>query len=336
MQKQAAMKWSTPITIEEKKGYLQHGSPMLLMGSCFADNVGEYLRKAKFEIEINPFGTLYNPESIANALDRLISGREYRPEDLQRSGKIWYSYHHHGKFSSTSAEQTLRNINNSLERASAMLKRCERLILTFGTAYVYRLASTGETVANCHKQPAYLFERTLLSVDEIVTRWEKLLQRLAIHAPQCKIVFTISPIRHMSDGAHNNQLSKSTLLLAADRLCKSHSELCDYFPAYEIVLDELRDYRFYADDMAHPSPQAVAYIYEKLCDTYFTDHTRDIAELCLKIDRGLHHRPLAGTDNEGYQQFAQKLITQMRQTEQKEKNIDYNKEIEELKQLISQ
>ena len=336
MQKQATMKWSTPIAIEEKKGYLQHGSPMLLLGSCFADNVGEYLQKAKFDIEINPYGTLYNPESIANALDRLMSGKKYGMEELQKSGEIWYSYHHHGKFSSTSAETTLHNINSSYERATALLSRCERLVVTFGTAYVYRLKSNGETVANCHKQPAQLFERTLLTVDEIVTRWDALLQQFAVHAPQCKVLFTVSPIRHMSDGAHNNQLSKATLLLAVDKLCKSHSDMCDYFPAYEIVLDELRDYRFYADDMAHPSSQAVAYICERLGDTYFTDETRSKAEQCLKIDRSLHHRPLNGTDNDAYRHFAQKLIAQMQQAEQKESNIDYSREIEELKQLISQ
>ena len=330
------MKWSTPIAIEEKKGYLQHGSPMLLLGSCFADNVGEYLQKAKFAIEVNPFGTLYNPESIANALERLIGGRKYTQEELQKSGDIWYSYHHHGKFSTASAQETLQLINDSYERASTMLSRCERLIVTFGTAYVYRLAKSGEVVANCHKQPAQLFERSMLSIDEIVTRWEEILCRVATVAPQCRVLFTVSPIRHMSDGAHNNQLSKSTLLLAVDKLCKNRPDMCSYFPAYEIVLDELRDYRFYADDMAHPSQQAVAYICERLSEAYFTDTTVRIAERCLKIDRSLKHRPLNGTDNEAYRDFAQKLIAQMQQVEHTHKCINYQNEIEELKQIISQ
>ena len=329
------MKWSTPIAIEEKKGYLQHGSPMLFIGSCFADNVGEYLQKAKFDIEINPFGTLYNPESIAMALDRLMSGQSYNINELQRSGDIWYSYHHHGKFSSTSAETTLQSINSSYERAATMLKRCQRLIITFGTAYAYRLRNSGETVANCHKQPAQLFDRTRLQVEEIVVRWQELLKRLKSYAPQCEIIFTVSPIRHMSDGAHNNQLSKSTLLLATDQLCRIYSDFCHYFPAFEIVLDELRDYRFYAEDMAHPSQQAVAYICERLADTYFTDETRNLAERCLKIDRSIHHRPLNGTDNDAYQQFVLKLIAQMQQTEEANKGIDYHKEIEKMKQQIS-
>ena len=329
------MKWNTPIAIEKQKGYLQHGSPMLLLGSCFADNVGEYLQKAKFAIEANPFGTLYNPESIANALERLMCGEEYTIEELQKSGDLWYSYHHHGKFSTPSAETTLRLINDSFTRAVAMLSRCERLIVTFGTAYIYRLAESGEVVANCHKQPAQLFVRTRLEADEIVARWDSLLKRLAYLAPQCKVLFTVSPIRHLSDGAHNNQLSKSTLLLAIDKLCKNNSETCSYFPAYEIVLDELRDYRFYADDMAHPSQQAIGYICERLCDTYFTDATRDIAERCLKIARSLQHRPLNGTDNDAYRQFAQRLIAQMQQAEQLHPCIDYCNEIEELKQQIS-
>lgn len=329
------MKWNTPIVIEEQKGYLQHGSPMLLMGSCFADNVGDYLQKAKFAIECNPFGTLYNPESIANALDRLMSMQEYRQDELLKSGDLWYSYHHHGKFSSTSVEDTLRHINESFNRASSILNRCHHLIVTFGTAYVYRLIESGEVVANCHKQPARLFERTLLQIDEIVERWEKLLKKLSVYAPQCKILFTVSPIRHMSDGAHNNQLSKSTLLLAVDRLCKNHPEWCSYFPAYEIVLDELRDYRFYADDMTHPSQQAVAYICERLSETYFTNETRTIAEHCIKIGRSLRHRPLNGTNNDAYQQFALKLIAEMKQMEQTYQDIDYSKEIEELKQQIS-
>ena len=329
------MKWSTPISIEEEKGYLRHGMPTLLMGSCFADNIGEYLKKGKLTIETNPFGTLYNPESIAMSIERLISQREYSAEELQQSGEIWYSYHHHGKFSSTSAETTLALINESFKRGVAMLSQCERLIVTFGTAYTYRLKSSGTTVANCHKQPATLFTRSRMQVDEIVTRWNEILTQLATHAPQCKVLFTVSPIRHMSDGAHNNQLSKSTLLLAVDELCRNHSKQCSYFPAYEIVLDELRDYRFYAEDMAHPSSQAVAYIYERLTDTYFTEQTRTLCEQCIKIDRSLQHRPLNGTDNESYRQFAQKLIEQMQKVEQTHSSISYQREIEELKQLIS-
>ena len=330
------MKWNTPITIKEQKGYLQHGMPMLFMGSCFAENVGEYLTKAKFDITVNPFGTLYNPESIATALQRLMSGRDFEADELQNSNGLWYSYHHHGRFSQYSPEAALQEINEAFGKASSMMGPCRRLIVTWGTAYVYRLKESGMTVANCHKQPASLFTRHRLTVDEIVASWRELLKRLFDHAPQCEVLFTVSPIRHLSDGAHDNQLSKSTLLLAADALCREFPERCSYFPAYEIVLDELRDYRFYADDMTHPSSQAVAYVCERLSNTYFTPQTQALVEQCLKIERSMGHRPLNGTDNDAYRQFAGKLIEQMRSVEQCTPAISYAREISEIEKLISQ
>lgn len=329
------MKWFTPITIEKQTGYLQHGSPILLLGSCFAENVGEFLARCKFDIEINPFGTLYNPESIANAIERLISNRPFRENELCHDGNLWYSYHHHGKFSQTTVEATLDGINNSYERGVTLLANCQRLVVTFGTAYVYRLASNGMAVTNCHKQPAALFTRERLSVSDIVQRWDDILTQLQAHAPQCKVLFTVSPIRHLRDGAHDNQLSKSTLLLATEHLCKLHSNMCSYFPAYEIVLDELRDYRFYADDMTHPSAQAVTYICNRLVDTYFTDETRQLAERCEKIHRSLQHRPINGCDNNAYRQFAEKLITQMKDIEKECPYISFQEEYNKLKQLNS-
>lgn len=330
------MKWSTPISIKARQGYLQHGIPMLFMGSCFAENVGDYLSRAKFEIEINPFGTLYNPESIATSLQRLMSREPYKPQELGCSNNLWYSYHHHGRFSQYTPEATLQSINAAFDRASTLLPRCRRLIVTWGTAHVYRLKANGSTVANCHKQPASLFTRSRLSVDEIVTSWKKLLKQLFDYAPQCEVLFTVSPIRHMSDGAHDNQLSKSTLLLAVDALCREYPERCSYFPAYEIVLDELRDYRFYADDMTHPSPQAVAYVCQRLSESYFTADTQALVEQCLKIERGINHRPLNGTDNDAYRGFASKLIEQMRSIEMNNPAISFQREISLIEQLISQ
>lgn len=330
------MKWITPIKIDAQKGYLKHNSPMMLIGSCFADNIGSYMSAGKFDLVANPFGTLYNPESIAMAIERLMERREYRAEELCNDGSLWYSYHHHGKFSHERCEETLQHINTSYLQAADMLHRCDRLIVTFGTAYVYRLAESGATVANCHKQPASLFRRTRLDIDAIVARWAKLLERLHAYAPQCNVLFTVSPIRHLSDGAHQNQLSKSTLLLAVDELCKRHREWCSYFPAYEIVLDELRDYRFYAEDMTHPSSQAVEYIYERLGEAYFTPETQALAERCMKIENGLRHRPLNGSNNKNYQAFAQRLMQQMQDIEKQYPPISYEAERMELKQLISQ
>ena len=320
------MKWNTPIVIEAQKGYLQHGKPMLLMGSCFAESMGEYLSMAKFDIDINPFGTLYNPESIAVALHRLIENRCYTEGELRHDGELWYSYHHHGKFSRTASSAALQAINERYKKVADNLPSCQRLIITWGTAYVYRLNENGETVANCHKQPASKFTRTRLSVEEIIVCWRDLLHKIENVAPDCRVLFTVSPIRHLRDGAHDNQLSKSTLLLAADALCKEFPELCSYFPSYEIVLDELRDYRFYAEDMTHPSAQAIAYIRERMTEAYFTPETQQIADTCEKIYRSMQHRPLNGRNNAAYRRFAENLLQQMAETEAKYPFIAFDNE----------
>ncbi len=330
------MKWYTPITIKEEKGLIHHCKPILLMGSCFSENVGMHLKSAKFDIDINPFGTLYNPLSLAGAIERLMQRRAYEAEELAHDGNLWYSYHHHGSFSHPDCQQALQAINTRYLYAAERLPQCSLLIITMGTAYVYEHKERGEVVANCHKQPATHFNRYRLTVEQIVERWDTLLQQLKSYTPACKVLFTVSPIRHMSDGAHNNQLSKSTLLLAIEALCSRHPEMCSYFPSYELVLDELRDYRFYNEDMTHPSAQAVQHIYQRLAQTYFTEETMMIAEKCSKISRSLQHRPLNGTENSSFQAFARKLITEMEEMEKQYQYISYAQERTQLQQLISQ
>lgn len=328
------MKWTTPVTVATEKGYLRHGMPILMMGSCFADHIGSYLQEAKFDVCLNPYGTLYNPESIASAIERLAEGRPYEEEELRYDGFLWYSYMHHGSFSSPDRSAALQAMNRSYKRAADLLPRCQRLIATWGTAYVYRLKETGMTVANCHKQPEKVFERARIEADEIVARWELLTQRLHEYAPGCRVLLTVSPIRHLRDGAHNNQLSKATLLLAADTLCRRYPETYSYFPAYEIVMDELRDYRFYAEDMTHPAAAAVAYIRERFAEAYFTPETARLATACEKIATGLRHRPLKGCDSPAYRDFAASLLRQMDALAAGCDAIDYSAERKEIEQLL--
>lgn len=255
---------------------VHHAGRILLMGSCFAENIGRMLTENKFRIDINPFGILYNPFSVSVALAEILKGKIYKEEDLFMYKECWHSPMHHGSFSAPESESTLRNINARLQHAHRSVPELDWLILTLGTAYVYERKETNQVVSNCHKLPESYFNRRLLSTDEIVNEYTSLITGMTARNSNLKILFTVSPIRHIRDGMHGNQLSKSTLLLAINRLQQLFPAQVFYFPSYEIVLDELRDYRFYADDMLHPSPLAICYLWERFADTFFSAETRQV------------------------------------------------------------
>ena len=249
---------------------VEHDEPIMLLGSCFSDNIGERLRRALFRVDVNPFGTLYNPASIAAAVRRLMENRPYSEAELFEFGGMWHSFDHHSKFSCADRSMALQKINARYEGGVQFLKTARWLIVTFGTAYAYCLSDTGAVAGNCHKMPASCFSRRLLPQRDVVDDWLATLACLHEWNPELKAIFTVSPIRHLADGAHGNQLSKSTLLLAIDELSR-HAEWISYFPAFEIVMDELRDYRFYAADMVHPSDVAVDYVMERFSEACFSE-----------------------------------------------------------------
>lgn len=288
------MEFRTIIDLPDKLPTVCHDEPIMLLGSCFSDNIGERLRRALFDVTANPFGTLYNPASIASAISRLADNVPFSADELTEYGGMWHSFAHHSRFSSVDQAVALEKINREFLSAARTLTAARTVVVTFGTAFVYRLAENGRTVANCHKLPAKFFSRTKMTETEIVGLWIPLLDRLFRINPRLNVVFTVSPIRHLADGAHQNRLSKATLLLAADRLTR-HDDRCSYFPAYEIMDDELRDYRFYAADMVHPSEIAADYIMERFAESCFPPSTRQAAAICAKLTRQLRHRPL--TDN---------------------------------------
>lgn len=285
------MDFRTIVKPIEKKGIINHQNPIILMGSCFTDNIGKKLQDALFNVDINPTGILYNPASIANAINEILINKQYTAKDLfqRNDDSRYYSYNHHSDFSSINKDRMLENINNRISEANKIIKQPSTLIITFGTAYIYSLKETGSIVANCHKQPASTFDRRMLSIDEIVTMWDALISKLKNTNPSLNIIFTVSPIRHLADGAHDNQLSKSTLLLSIAELCKKYSDIV-YFPSYEILLDDLRDYRFYAQDMTHPSSVAVDYIYSIFSQSFFDKNTIQLSEECESITRRIHHK----------------------------------------------
>ena len=252
---------TTPVGIDPLPFSLDFDTPVFTIGSCFADEMGHRLAAEGFRICPNPFGTLYNPASIALALDRIVDKRPIVEADLVMHDGLCHSWHHHGRFSRPSARETLDLCNGVILTAHDFLSDARLLAVTFGTAWVYECDEAHGIVANCHKLPPQRFTRRRMPVDEIVAQWEPLLQKLAAFNPGLQVMFTVSPIRHLADGAHGNQLSKSTLLLATDPLAALPKT--SYFPAYEIVMDELRDYRFYAADMTHPSPMAADIVYDR-------------------------------------------------------------------------
>lgn len=238
---------------------------ILMMGSCFSTEVGNILVEEGYRVELNPFGILFNPASAASSLVRLETGEHFTPEDvIPREGQ-YVSFFHHGSFRRGTPELFLENANAALDRAAVAFAAADTVILTLGTAWVFRHKERGYIVTNCHKVPAREFRREFLNVDETVSLLEPVIGR---HTDK-RWIFTVSPIRHMADGAHGNQLSKSTLLLAIDSLQKKFPDTVSYFPAYEIMLDELRDYKWYIDGKNHPTPEAVRIIADRFLSARF-------------------------------------------------------------------
>lgn len=285
-------KYFTEIEFENYNRKIGYEDKILFMGSCFTENIGEIMEGLKFQTLINPFGILYNPMSIAAALRRLMDKKQYCSNDLFEHNGVWGSFDFHSRYSASSAEEALTKMNEQVERGHKFLKDADLLIFTFGTSWAYDLKSTGDLVANCHKFPAADFHRYRMEHGDIVADFLDLLTRLRKFNSKLRFLFTISPIRHLKDTAHGNQLSKSTLLLAVDQLVNGfENEECSYFPSYEIVMDELRDYRFYAPDLVHLSPVAVDHIWSKFSGVLLKNETRSLMVQIEKVKKAKAHKP---------------------------------------------
>lgn len=327
------MDFTTPVSICTPPFPFAYADKIQTFGSCFAENLGSRLTDSRFDVDRNPFGILYNPASIARAIRLLIEAKPYPATQLHMHDHLTHSFDHHGCFSSPSPGETLEKINTRLAISARRIREAGRLIVTFGTAYVYRHKASGQVVANCHKMPGNLFDRHLLTAEAIVTEWETLLAELWELNPNVKILFTVSPIRHLKDGLHANQLSKATLLLAVDRLTSTHPDQLAYFPAYEIMMDELRDYRFYADDMLHPSAQAVDYLWNRFADTYLEKATRTVLNEWEEIRKALNHRPLY-PESRSYQRFLEQTLLKIERFQRKMTSFELSNEIQCIKSKL--
>lgn len=322
------MDFRTRIDIPKPDLSISHKSHIMMMGSCFIENIGKLLIENKFDVNLNPFGILYNPLSISRALKFIIERKRFAETDIFEHKGLYHSFWHHGVFSNVDKADCLSGINESVDKAANDLHNADVLFITFGTAYVFSLKEQNMIVGNCHKLPASDFDRYRLSVEDIVNEWERLIKEIREINPLLQIIFTVSPIRHLKDGAHENQLSKSILLLAIDKICESADGL-SYFPSYEIVLDELRDYRFYDEDMVHPNPVAIKYIWERLSGTYFGEDVHPVIEEWRKLYQALNHRPI-NRESAEYKHFLRQTLLKLKAFNEKYPYICCTDEISDL------
>lgn len=318
------MKFRTEVELPEFKKKMGYRRPSLMIGSCFAENIGDYLQERCLPIMVNPFGILYNPFSIANCLELLMIRKIFTEQDLFFSNGLYHSFSHHSRFSGSDPLLMLEQINVRSADALNCLVNASHLFITFGTSWVFQHKQSGTVVSNCHKLPAATFNHKRLLVDQITEIWIPVIEQLRMINPKLQLVFTVSPIRHLKDGAHENQLSKSTLLLAIESLISTYgNDLIIYFPSYEIILDELRDYRFYATDMTHLSGMAIDFIREKFSEAILDSEAQSIINETNKILTAINHKPFNPQDS-GYISFLESQSAKLELLQNKYPIADFN------------
>ena len=318
------MEFRTKIDIPKYSFGISHNDRCLFIGSCFAENIGNKLTATKIPTSVNPTGILYNPISIRESILNALSTKKYVNDDIFISGGTWNCFDFHSRFSNVDKNTCIKSLNSASQMLKQEIETDDIMFVTFGTAFIYELAENGRIVCNCHKQPEKNFNRRLLNVSEIVESWSECIKKIEAANPKLRIVFTVSPIRHWRDGAHQNQISKSTLHLA---ICELNARFGNtfYFPAYEIMMDELRDYRFYAADMVHPSETAVQYIWERFGEAFFSEHTKSAIARIGKITAAANHRPLNPQSDE-YKKFCIRMLDEIEKVKAEFEGIDFSKE----------
>lgn len=303
---------------------LTHADRLLLSGSCFTEHIGARLALGKFTTLVNPNGIVYNPVSIARSL-ALLAGENAGAEDaVFKHNGLWHSWEHHSAFSKPGEQETLQGIRKARQEAADFLQKTSYILLTLGTADVFMLRETGGVVANCHKAPANWFDQRRLTVTETVQVLRDTLTRIKARHPAIQVILTVSPVRHLRSGFVENQRSKAVLVLACAELCEQFNFI-HYFPAYELLLDDLRDYRFYAADMIHPNEQAIDYIWHYFSETYFTAETRVLLEQIGKVIAAARHRPF-NPDTEEHRAFVQAQLEKIAELERRSPFINFEEE----------
>jgi len=299
------MKLQTKIPLKRAtKNLIDYQSNVLLLGSCFSENIGNQLNYFKFQSTQNPFGILFHPKAIENLITNTSNKKVYSSDDLIYQNEIWHSFDAHSSLSSAGENELLNKLNVAISLTNKKIKEASHIVITLGTSWVYRYIETDTIVANCHKIPQKKFLKELLSVSEISESLARSISLIKSLNSDAAVIFTVSPVRHLKDGFIENTQSKSHLIAAIHTLVNEQD--VSYFPSYEIMMDELRDYRFYAEDMIHPNKTAINYIWRKFIDTWFSEETKSIMKEIDEIQKGLLHRPFH-EDSKLHQQFLLKL-----------------------------
>lgn len=313
------MKFRTEVEINESRKKIGIEDCIFSIGSCFATEMHEKFSEGQIQSLNNPFGTIFNPYSIFQAIQQIYDAKEYQENHLILANENYISLDHHSSFDSRYAHKSLEKINQNIEESNQFLQSTDFVIITFGTSYIYEFLPKNRLVANCHKIPQKFFEKRFLSHQELTDSINKTIEILKdICKDDVQILFTVSPVRHTKDGIVENQLSKSKLITAIHESIFG-KENCHYLPVYEILMDDLRDYRFYKDDLIHPNSQAVQYIWEKFGNAYFSDVTKVFINENNKIITALNHKT-EDDKNPKYQEFLDKINQRILEQQKKVKH----------------
>lgn len=300
------MQFTTPIPIQKSIHQIDYNSKIVSLGSCFAVNIGEKFEHFKFQNTINPFGILFHPLALEKIISKAISKEKFTEENIFFHNERWHSFDVHSDLSTSNKEDFWETLNANLEQLHNSLSNCSHVIITLGTSWIYRKIETDKIVANCHKVPQKEFKKELLSAEQTKKSLEGIVNSISKLNPEAKIVFTISPVRHIKDGFVENQWSKANLITAVHESIHSKLSIASYFPSYEIMMDELRDYRFYAEDMIHPSQTAIDYIWKRFSEAWISEEALITLQEIENIQKGLNHRPFNG-ESEQHQKFSGNL-----------------------------
>ena len=319
------MQFRTQIPLSKSNNPIDYNSKVLSFGSCFAENMADKFDYFKFQNETNPFGIIFNPVSIEKVIERTVTEKWFTEKDVFFHNERWHSFEVHSDLSNADRQELLETLNKAITETNKQLKEATHIIITYGTSWIYRNVERDEIVANCHKVPQKQFSKELLPVEIIQKSIQNTIDLIHIVNPNINFIFTISPVRHIKDGFAENQLSKSHLFTALHQVLKIHNSqftIHNYFPSYEIMMDELRDYRFYTEDMLHPNQVAIDYIWYKFSENYIAEESISTMHEVDEIQKSLRHRSF-NPESEQHQKFLAKLQQKINSLGEKWPNIKF-------------